>query len=224
MAEPIVRTFEIDTAKSEQNLRSLGNAFDSADNSGKSLRAQLRELNQQLANTDPQTDKYVKLSQAASELKDKIGDAAEAIGTQAGGAFERVSNSLGLVTGRILNLDFEGAAEGAKLLAQNITDIKPGDIANGIKGIGNAFASIGKALLTNPIFLVGAAIAAAVVYAEELLALVDGVTDADQELLDVQKERAAVAKENFDSISATEQTLKRQGLTEKQITDLNYKR
>jgi hypothetical protein len=220
MAEPIVRTFEIDTTKSEQNLRSLGTAFDSADNAGKSLKAQLRELQAQLANTDPQTQKYRELSAAAGELKDKVQDAAQAVGTQAGGAFEKVSGSLGLVTSRIASLDFEGAAEGAKLLAQNITDIKPGDIAKGIQGIGSAFASIGKALLTNPIFLVGAAIAAAVVYAEELLALVDGVTDADQELLDVQKERAAVAKENFDSISATEQTLKRQGLTEKQITDL----
>lgn len=220
MAEPIVRTFEIDTTKSEQNLRSLGNAFDSADNAGKSLKAQLRELQAQLANTDPQTQKYRDLSKAAGELKDKIQDAAQAVGTQAGGAFEKVSGSLGLVTSRIASLDFEGAAEGAKLLAQNISDIKPGDIANGIKGIGNAFASVGKALLTNPIFLVGAAIAGAIVYAEELLSLIDGVTDADQKLLDVQKERAAVAKENFDAISATEQTLKRQGLTEKQITDL----
>ena len=220
MAEPIVRTFEIDTSKSEQNLKQLGTAFDSADNAGKSLKGQLRELQAQLANTDPQTQKYRELSQAAGELKDKIQDAAQAVGTQAGGAFEKVSGSLGLVTSRIASLDFEGAAEGAKLLAQNITDIKPGDIAKGIQGIGSAFASIGKALLTNPIFLIGAAIAAAVVYAEELLSLIDGVTDADQELLDVQKERAAVAKENFDAISATEQTLKRQGLTEKQITDL----
>ena len=220
MAEPIVRTFEIDTSKSEQNLKSLGTAFDSADNAGKSLKGQLRELQAQLANTDPQTQKYRELSQAAGELKDKIQDAAQAVGTQAGGAFEKVSGSLGLVTSRIASLDFEGAAEGAKLLAQNITDIKPGDIAKGIQGIGSAFASIGKALLTNPIFLIGAAIAGAIVYAEELLSLIDGVTDADQELLDVQKERAAVAKENFDAISATEQTLKRQGLTEKQITDL----
>lgn len=220
MAEPIVRTFEIDTSKSEQNLRSLGTAFDSADNAGKSLKAQLRELQAQLADTDPQTQKYRDLSKAAGELKDKIQDAAQAVGTQAGGAFEKVSGSLGLVTSRIASLDFEGAAEGAKLLAQNISDIKPGDIAKGIQGIGSAFASVGKALLTNPIFLVGAAIAGAIVYAEELLSLIDGVTDADQELLDVQKERAAVAKENFDAISATEQTLKRQGLTEKQITDL----
>jgi hypothetical protein len=160
------------------------------------------------------------LSQAAGELKDRIQDAAQAVGTQAGGAFERVGGSLGLVTSRIANLDFTGAAEGAKQLAANIGQVKPGDIANGVKGIGTAFVSIGRALLTNPIFLIGAAIAAAIIYADELLTLVDGVTDAEQESLNAQKERAALAKESFDRISATEETLKRQGLTEKQITDL----
>jgi hypothetical protein len=124
MAEPIVRSFQIDTGSSEQKLDALGSGLDNVENSSKSLRAQLKELQAQLANTDPQTDKYVKLSQAASELKDKIGDAAEAIGTQAGSAFERVGNSLGLVTGRLLNLDFTGAAEGAKLFAKNANDLK----------------------------------------------------------------------------------------------------
>jgi hypothetical protein len=241
MAEPIVRSFVIDTSESEQNLKELNttiNATDAAINKGaqafdnvavaqdevvassKSLKAQLRDLQAQLANTEPDSAKYRELSQAAGELKDRIGDAAEAVGTQAGGAFERVSGSLGLVTSRIANLDFEGAAEGAKLLAQNITQIKPGDITKGIQGIGSALASVGKALLTNPIFLIGAAIAAAIVYADELLSLIDGVTDAEQEALNIQKERAAAAKENFDRISATEETLKRQGMTEKEITAL----
>jgi hypothetical protein len=220
MAEPIVRTFEIDTAKSEQNLRQLGNAFDSADNSGKSLKAQLRELQAQLANTDPQTKKYQELSAAAGELKDKISDAAQAVGTQAGGAFEKVSGSLGLVTSRIASLDFEGAAEGAKLLAKNITEIKPGDIAKGVQGIGSAFASIGKALLTNPIFLIGAAIAAAVVYADELLTLVDGVTDAELEQLDIQKQRAAQSKQQLDDISQQENLLRLQGRSEREILEL----
>lgn len=188
--------------------------------SSQSLKQQLRELQKQLAETDPDSAKYRELSQAAGELKDKIQDAAQAVGTQAGGAFERVGGSLGLVTSRIASLDFEGAAEGAKLLAKNITDIKPGDIAKGIQGIGSAFASIGKALLTNPIFLIGAAIAAAIVYSEELLSLVDGITDAETKALDVQKERAALAKEQVDAIGAQEESLKRQGLTEKQITDL----
>jgi len=241
MADTIVKSFVIDTTESEQNLKELNtqiNATSAAINQGaqsfdnvavaqeevvtssKSLKAQLRELQAQLAATDPDSAKYRELAQAAGELKDKIQDAAQAVGTQAGGAFERVGGSLGLVTSRIANLDFEGAAEGAKQLAANIGQVKPGDITKGIQGIGSALASVGKALLTNPIFLIGAAIAAAVVYSEELLSLIDGVTDAEQEALNVQKERAEVAKQNYDNISATEETLKRQGLTEEQITQL----
>ncbi len=244
MAEPIVRSFVIDTTESEQNLKELNvqinatsgaidNTAQSFDNvataeqevvtSSKSLKAQLRDLQAQLANTEPDSAKYRELAAAAGELKDKISDAAEAVGTQAGGAFERVGGSLGLVTSRIANLDFTGAAEGAKQLAANIGQVKPGDIAKGIQGIGSAFASVGKALLTNPIFLVGAAIAAAIVYADELLSLIDGVTDAETEALDVQKERAALAKEQVDAIGAQEESLKRQGLTEKEITDLKLK-
>jgi hypothetical protein len=192
--------------------------------SSQSLKSQLRELQAQLANTAPDSKKYRELSQAAGELKDKISDAAQAVGTQAGGAFERVSGSLGLVTSRISSLDFEGAAEGAKLLAKNITDIKPGDITNGIKGIGNALGSVGKALLTNPIFLIGAAIAAAIVYADQLLPLVDGVSDAESERLKLQEQSASVSKEALDSVSAQENILKLQGKTEKEILDIKIKK
>lgn len=244
MADTIVKKFVIDTTESEQSLKELNtqiNATSSAINQGaqsfenvaaaeqevvtssKSLKAQLKDLQAQLAATDPDSAKYRELAAAAGELKDKIQDAAQAVGTQAGGAFERVGGSLGLVTSRIANLDFQGAAEGAKQLAVNIGQVKPGDIANGIKSIGSAFASVGKALLTNPIFLIGAAIAAAIVYSEELLSLIDGVTDAETKALDVQKERATLAKEQVDAIGQAEESLKRQGLTEKQITDLKLK-
>ena len=241
MAEPIVRKFVIDTGESEQNLKELNTqinatsssvtqgaaslnqvaaAEDNVAASSKSLKAQLRDLQAQLANVDPGTEKYAQLSKEAGILKDKIQDAAQAVGTQAGSAFEKVGGSLGLVTSRISNLDFEGAAEGAKLLAQNITQIKPGDIANGIKNIGSAFASVGKALLTNPIFLIGAAIAAAIVYSEELLSLIDGVSDADAKLLENQKEKAAFAKKEFDDISKIENSLRLQGKTEREILDI----
>jgi predicted RNase H-like nuclease (RuvC/YqgF family) len=218
LKETKVDTSSIETASSD--FQELAVEQEQVTTSSKSLKAQLRELQAELANTEPDSAKYRELSQAAGELKDKISDAAEAVGTQAGGAFERVGGSLGLVTSRIASLDFTGAAEGAKQLAANIGQVKPGDIAKGISSIGSAFASVGKALLTNPIFLVGAAIAAAIVYAEELLSLIDGVTDAETAALDVQKERAAVAKQNYDNISATEETLKRQGMTEKEITAL----
>ena len=198
-------------------LGELEEAQTQVEGSTKSLKAQLKELQVELANTDPDSAKYRELAAAAGEVKDQIGDAAEAVGTQAGGAFEKVSGSLGLVTGRIANLDFQGAAEGAKLLAENITDIKPGDITKGIKGIGSALGSVGKALLTNPLFLIGAAIAAAVIYSKELLSLIDGVTDADKALLEVQKEKTAQAKQQFDAIGQQEESLKRQGFTEEEI-------
>ena len=222
LKETKVDTSSIETASAD--FQELAVEQEQVTTSSKSLKAQLRELQQQLAATDPDSAKYRELSQAAGELKDKIQDAAQAVGTQAGGAFERVGGSLGLVTSRIASLDFAGAAEGAKLLAKNITDIKPGDISKGIQGIGSAFASVGKALLTNPIFLIGAAIAAAIVYSEELLSLIDGVTDAETKALDVQKERAALAKEEVDAISAQEESLKRQGLSEKQILALKLEK
>jgi hypothetical protein len=193
MAEPIVRSFVIDTTESEQNLKELNvqiNATSTAINSGaqsfenvaaaeeevvtstKSLKAQLRELQAQLANTEPDSAKYRELAAAAGELKDRIGDAAEAVGTQAGSALERVSGSLGLVTSRIANLDFGGAAEGAKLLAANITQVKFSDISAGITSLGTSLGAVGKALLTNPIFLLGGALAALVVYADDVNAAI----------------------------------------------------
>jgi hypothetical protein len=210
-----VDTSSIETASTD--FKELAVEEENVVASSKSLKAQLRELQAELANTEPDSTKYRELSQEAGILKDKIQDAAQAVGTQAGGAFERVGGSLGLVTSRIASLDFEGAAEGAKLLAQNIGDIKPGDITKGIKGIGSALGAVGKALLTNPIFLIGAAIALAVVYSKELLSLIDGVTDADQALLEIQKEKTAQAKQQFDAIGQQEESLKRQGFTEEEI-------
>ena len=245
MAEPIVRSFVIDTTESEQNLKELNvqiNATSTAINSGaqsfenvaaaeeevvtstKSLKAQLRELQVQLANTEPDSAKYRELAAAAGELKDRIGDAAEAVGTQAGSAFERVSGSLGLVTSRITSLDFAGAAEGAKLLAKNITEIKPGDIAKGIQGIGSAFASVGKALLTNPIFLIGSAIALAVLYTKDLLPALDGVNAAEAQRLEAQKQAAAASKQQLDDISAQENILRLQGKTEREILQIKIEK
>jgi hypothetical protein len=127
--------------------------------STKSLKAQLRELQTTLATTDPSSEKYNELATAAGKLKDQIKDASEAVGAQAGPAFERVGGSLGLVTSRLGSLDFSGAAEGANLLAKNLKDVKPAEFAKGIGDVGKSFVNVGKALLANPIFLIGAAIA-----------------------------------------------------------------
>ena len=216
----IIISVTADDSGAINKIEKLGQSINAAGETSQSLRVQLKSLQTQLANTDPNSAKYRELAAAAGDLKDKIQDAAQAVGTQAGGAFERVSGSLGLVTGRLQSLDFEGAAEGAKLFAKNISEVKPGDITKGVQGIGSAFVSVGRALLTNPIFLIGAAIAAAVVYADELLSLVDGVSSAEAERLEAQKESAAASKETLDAVGQQENILKLQGKTEKEILQI----
>jgi hypothetical protein len=140
-------------------IDSFGDSGTKAETSTKSLKAQLRELQATLATTDPGTEKYNELATAAGKLKDQIKDASEAVGAQAGPAFERVGGSLGLVTSRLGSLDFSGAAEGANLLAKNLKDVKPAEFAKGIGDVGKSFLNVGKALLANPLFLIGSAIA-----------------------------------------------------------------
>jgi hypothetical protein len=168
-----VDTSNLDAAAGE--YKDLAVTQEEVVTSSKSLKAQLRELQAQLAATDPDSAKYRELAQAAGELKDQIADAAEAVGTQAGGAFERVSGSLGLVTGRLANLDFAGAAEGAKLFATNLGAVKPAELANGLKNVGSTIVSVGKALLTNPLFLLGSAVVLIITNLDKLANVIPGV-------------------------------------------------
>ena len=224
MAEPIVRSFVIDTTESEQNLKELNvqiNATSTAINSSaqsfdnlataeqevvassKSLKAQLRDLQAQLSATEPDSAKYRELAAAAGELKDQIADAAEAVGTQAGGAFEKVSGSLGLVTSRITSLDFEGAAEGAQLLADNIKEVKPSDITKGVKDTGKAFFTLGKALLTNPLFLLTTVIGLIITNFDTLKNIIPGLGAALEAIGEIISFITNAAKSLSDAVLGT---------------------
>lgn len=105
-----------------------------------------------------------------ASLKDALKDVNEQVSVMAGGAvFEQMSNSIGDIGGKIMRLDFSGANESAtKLLALSKT-ITFGDAIKGIKDMGSTFMSLGKALLTNPLFLLAAVIVALVVVIYKLL-------------------------------------------------------
>ena len=151
-------------------IQRVGAASDAAAGSSDNLKKQLRELQKELATLDPNSQKFQELSLRAGQVKDQINDAAEAVRANAGSAFEGLSNNAGLLTDRLLNLDFEGVASAAKGLGANIGRIDLKSLTAGIAQAGSAFASLGRALLTNPIFLLGAAVAALVVYWDDLTA------------------------------------------------------
>lgn len=202
------------------NIDKVNESIAKTENVTKSAKAQLRELNNQLSTLEQGSEEFQKLSEKAGELRDQINDASEAIRANAGNAFEVIGNNVDNLGNQFLSLDFDGIAQSFNGIGAAVGNIKFDDITKGVGKIGTALGNVGKALLTNPIFLIGAAIAAAIVYADELLTLVDGVTDAEMKALDIQQQRADLAKKQADDVSNTEESLKRQGLTEKEIRNL----
>lgn len=171
-----------------------------------------------IANLESQ---FTSATEKAAQLRDQINDTNEQIGVlTAGSKFEVLGNGIKDVAGKIASLDFEGAAESANRLVQLSKNINFGDAVKGVKDIGTTFVQLGKALLTNPLFLIAGAIALAVTYADELFSLIDGVSGKDEERLATLTEQAAASKEQLDSISAQEERLKANGMSEEEILQL----
>lgn len=215
-----VVSLTVDDSGAVAAVNQMTTALDKADTSTQSLKAQLRQMQQELQKMDIGSEEFQKLSIEAGKLKDQINDAAEAVRANAGNAFEGLRNNAGLLKDRLFNLDLEGVGQSFKGIAANIKGISFKEVQSGISALGSGLASIGKALLTNPLFLLAAAIGAAVAYSDELLSLVDGISAADEKQLNAQKEKAALATQQLDSISAQEEILKEQGKTEEEITDM----
>lgn len=81
-----------------------------------------------------------------------------------------IAGGLGQIGDQLSNLDFQGAAQSAKLLTANIKAMDPKTVMAGFKALtqtigqlGNAFFQMGLKLLANPIFLIVAVIAAVVI-------------------------------------------------------------
>ena len=215
-----VVSLSIDDKGAVAAVNDMTTALNKADNSSQSLKAQLKQMQQELQKLDVGSVEFQKLAAEAGKLKDQINDAAEAVRANAGNSFESLSNNASVLKDRLFNLDLEGVGQSFKSIAGTVKGFSFKELQDGLGSLGSGLASIGRALLTNPIFLIAGAIAAAVAYSDELLSLVGGISEADQEQLEAQKEKTKLAQENLDSISAQEEILKEQGLTEKEITKL----
>jgi hypothetical protein len=131
-----------------------------ASNGVENLTAQLRVLKKELATLDPNSQKFQELALQAGEVKDRINDASEAMNANAGSAFERLGNNASLLKDRLLNMDLEGVTSSIKGFAGQISGLSFKGAVDGIKGLGGALKALGTALLSNPIFLLVAALAA----------------------------------------------------------------
>jgi hypothetical protein len=165
------------------------------------IKSELRALKGELASaTDPK--QMAELAEKAGELSDRLKDANEKVAVFASGSkFEQTSNAFGLMKSQLMDMDFEGAAESAKMFSSTLTSISPKAIGAQLKGLvsvvgtlGKAFMTFGMQLLLNPIFLlivVITAIVAAVIYFAHkmgwLAKIFKAVKDALQPLIDAIK-------------------------------------
>jgi hypothetical protein len=134
-----------------------------------SLRAQMRQLREELAKLPEGTAEYNKVQRQLGELTDKVGDLSRSVNTLAGDPLERLNNSFGMIGSSILSLDFGAAQTGLQGVSSAIKDFKFGDLSKAAKGFGSTMLDLGKSLLLNPIFLLGGIIAAVVMNFDKLV-------------------------------------------------------
>jgi uncharacterized protein YdcH (DUF465 family) len=220
MAKDFQVKLTVDASGAVQNMDQFTAEVEAVNNATVNLKKELRAIQMELSNMDPNDAKFDELSAKAGELKDRINDAAEAISANAGNAFESLGNNAGNLASRLLSLDFEGVGQSARGMASSVKNINLKSLTDEVGGAIKGFASLGKALLANPIFLIGAAIAAIIVNFQELKGLVDGVSSSQKESLELAQANADAAQRQLDLIGQSENILRLQGKSEKEILQL----
>lgn len=132
------------------------------------LRSELKDVKNELADAlsmeDVDPGKIEELTTKAAGLKDQLADINEQVDVFATGSkYEAVSNSLGAIGSGLKNLDFGKASERAQAFATAAGKITFKDAISSVKSLGQTFTTIGKALITNPLFLLATIIGVIVV-------------------------------------------------------------
>ena len=125
------------------------------------LKAEIKDLKGQMATMDAGSEEYQQAALRAGELNDKLKEVNEATKANTGGTgFEKMSNNLGMVKDDLMNLDFAGVSEKMQQMAVISKGMTFKEVLGGLKNMGSALLNLGKAILTNPLFLMVGAIVA----------------------------------------------------------------
>jgi hypothetical protein len=173
----ILITVTADSEGAITNIDKLGNQVNKAGEAAKTFKTQIKELTNELQTTTlPKTsDEYQALKTRLEQLKDAQKDFNEEIGANAGPAFESAGNNLRNLQSRLGSLDFEGAADSINGLAKNIKGLNFSGATEGSGAFTKSVLNLGKALLFNPIFLIGGVIALIVTNFDKLANVIPGV-------------------------------------------------
>lgn len=138
--------------------------IETEDTSIEGTRKKIEALKSEMLSTTD-TDTFNKLALQAGGLETEIRRVEDAVTSLAGSGSEltKMSNSFSRVGASLSSMDFGAAAEEAGRLAAISKTMNFGSAISSLKSLGSTFMSLGKALLTNPFFLLVAVITAIVV-------------------------------------------------------------
>jgi hypothetical protein len=190
---------EIDKSVGD-SFRNVGNYESAIDGIGKSFtsaKQELSALTKEILNMKRGTPEFEAARQRASELKDEIKSLSQELNSGAGNAFEQISGSARLFGERLLGLNLKGAGAALTNMGSAVRGIDFKTIKTEVGGLGKGLLDLGKAILANPVFLLGAVIAGIIVYWKELTDLISGKTG----MLDSLKEQEGVLKSQEQSLN-----------------------
>ena len=206
------------------------------------IEQELNELNNEIKEVGQNSPEFAKAAKNIQKLKvelDKANSAVEGftIDKKLMAADGAIKLTTGAVSGLVGGLGLLGiqSENFDKLTAQATSAIAFGmglkDISEGYNQIvkSEAAAAIGAKLFGNAtrtaiaatgIGLLIVALGTIIAYWDEISAAVGGVSEEMSDSLDSQKEMVELSEQQFDAISATENTLRLSGKTEREIRDL----
>lgn len=179
-----------------EEMKKLDETTTKTEESTKSLKAQIREMTNEILNMADDDPNRQKLIQQLGELKDRAADAADAVKGNTGPAFESMSNTFGIMTGQLANLDFDGFGKSLTQVGAAVGRIDFKTLKQELGGLVQGLGNLGKALLANPIFLVGAAIAGVIAYWGDLTAAVRNYNITQDEAIENMQKSEAFLKES----------------------------
>lgn len=242
---------DVESAGAAKSLGELKGALESANESTKSLRAQLKEITLELQNTEVGSARFNELSIKAGELKDQIADTQAVINATAGSATENLGKSLqgvasigirgfqGLQSAQALFGSDSKALEKSLVqlqavagmadaiqslggLSDQITNIKAGFTAFTKSAIGG-LQGIKGAVAATGIGLLVIAVGLLVAYWDDIKGLMTGVSAEQEKLNELAAAEVETQKSKLDQLNGQDNILRLQGLSEKQILELKIK-
>lgn len=165
---------------------------------------------------------FQEASARAGELADKIKDTNEATKVfTTGSKFEQFGNSLKGVGGDLASLDFEGASEKAQGLLTISKSMTFKEAISGATSFGSTMKSVGIALITNPVFLIAAALIAVGVAAKSMY---DTFQDGNKILDETKDAMMGVRLETNAIIKSSRDMVLQNKLANKEITQAEFDR